>query len=63
MSGCSNEPHSRKVKLVGLKAGFKREEDAAAERERIWREKIELKKAQKQAALEAETIATSSANH
>ena len=52
MSGCSDEPHSRKVDMVKLKEGFKREEDAGAERERVWREKIELKKAEKQAALE-----------
>ena len=52
MSGCSAEPHARKVDIVALKAKIKRDDDSAAERERAWQERIAKKKAEKQAELE-----------
>ena len=52
MSGGSSEPHARKVDIVALKAQIKQDDDAAAERERVWQERIAKKKADKQAELE-----------
>lgn len=48
-SGCQDGPHSRKVNMNGLRAQFKKDDDAAAERERLWQEKIAKKKAEKEA--------------
>jgi hypothetical protein len=47
MSGCQEGPHSRKVDIVRFKAQIKKDDDAAAERERLWQEKIAKKKAEK----------------